>query len=104
MSVYTENNVSIECIQFIDSGNVRTSLNEFERRKSDTNTNTSHDRRSRQKIEENKKEDTCFYKYLIFIQQIKSFCTWKIPWMAILISVAQVFSCKVFISGDIPIE
>lgn len=95
MSVHIENNVPIECMQFIDSENIRTSLNEFERRKSDTN--TLHDRKNRQTIEKNKIIQTkcsCLHKCSIFIQRIKSFCTWKIPWIAILISVVQVFQRK----------
>lgn len=98
MSVHTENDVSIECIQFIDPENRRTSLNELDRRKSDTS-HSSNDQESRQKVEKNKnsvaKKCNCFKKYSKFFQRIKRFCTWKIPWIAFLISVAQVFDTKI---------
>lgn len=84
MSVHTKSNVSIESIQFIDSENIPTSSNEFKRKNPDTKTESN-----------NKKKHTkkCygFRESSAFIYRTKCLCTWKTPWIVVLISVVQVF-------------
>lgn len=96
MSVRTENNISIECIQFIDSEIISTSLNQFEQRKPDTNllaVRKSHQIKSKHKQNQTK-EFNYFNRSIIFIRRIKGLCSWKIPWIIILVSVVQVYILK----------
>ncbi|XP_031618904.1 rhomboid-related protein 2-like [Contarinia nasturtii] len=49
--------------------------------------------RTNERIEQKSKSDSrtvCFGKTLQFVQEIKEFYTWKVPWIIILLSVVQV--------------